>query len=249
MPQATRQLKYESAYRAVLDRIRSGLYPVGSRIATEDELSRQFAVSRVTIRRALEILVQDGYLESRQGSGYRVVTLSPASDTCLTSFTDQMQRAGRIPTTRLLSIRTLPADAPDLAHLPPAMLTEPITCVERLRRVDGVARMLVRTYAPARLLTGAVPEDFPETGPGQSILRILSGRFGLDWSAACEDISPTLADAGLARLFDLPEGTPMLRQACSAFADDGAIVFHEDVFRTGAVSFNLTRHARQPRES
>ena len=47
----------------------------------------------------------------------------------------------------------------------------------------------------------------------------------------------------------LPEGTPMLRQACSAFADDGAIVFHEDVFRTGAVSFNLTRHARQPRES
>ncbi len=236
--------KYEAAYRTILERLKGGRYPVGARMPTEGELSAQFGVSRVTIRRALDMLVQDGYVESRQGSGYRVLTLSPASDTCLTSFTDQMLRAGREPTTALLSIDTFLPDAPDITHLPATMRMGPITRICRLRKVDGVPRMLVMTYAPARLLPGASAGDFPETGPAQSILRILAGRFSLEWSAACEDISPVVADATLARTFSISEGAPLLRQACSAFAEDGSTVFHEDVFRTGAVSFNLTRQSR-----
>ena len=239
--------KYEMTYRTILDRLKAGRYPVGARMPTEGELSAQFAVSRVTIRRALDMLVQDGYVESRQGSGYRVITLSPASDTCLTSFTDQMLRAGREPTSVLMSIDTFASGARETAHLPPA-LHGPVTRVVRLRQVDDVPRMLVMTYAPSHLLPGARAEDFPETGPAQSILRILGGRFGLEWSAACEDISPVVADAAMAGVFGIPPGSPLLRQACSAFAEDGSTVFHEDVYRTGAVSFNLTRASRTPRE-
>jgi GntR family transcriptional regulator len=238
--------KYEQAYRSVLDQIKGGRYPVGARIPTEGELSARFGVSRVTVRRALDMLVQDGYLESRQGSGYRVVTLSPASDTCLTSFTDAMLRAGHEPTTELLGFEALPPGDPGLAGLPPDLRGRAVTRIRRLRRVDGEPRMLVVTYAPTALLPDAAPRDFPDSGPGQSILRILSGRFGLDWSAACEDISPVLADGDMAALFAIAPGTPILRQACSAFAEDGSVVFHEDVFRTGAVSFALTRQARVP---
>lgn len=236
--------KYEGTYRTILERLKAGRYPIGARMPTEGELSSQFGVSRVTIRRALDILVQDGYVERRQGSGYRVLTLSPASDTCLTSFTDQMLRAGREPTTTLLSIDTFAPEAAELRHLSPALRSGPVTRIRRLRKVDGEPRMMVMTYAPAPLLAGAGPADFPESGPAQSILRILAKRFGLEWSAACEDISPVLADATLAEIFDIPQGTPLLRQACSAFADDGTTVFHEDVYRTGTVSFTLTRQSR-----
>jgi GntR family transcriptional regulator len=248
MTTATDVPKYEMAYRTILERLKTGRYPVGARMPTEGELSSQFGVSRVTIRRALDMLVQDGYVESRQGSGYRVLTLSPASDTCLTSFTDQMLRAGREPTTALLSIETFAPGAPETAHLPEAMRDGPVTRVCRLRKVDGEPRMLVMTWAPSALLDGATAADFPETGPGQSILRILAGRFSLEWSAACEDISPVLADRTMATTFGIPEGSPLLRQACSAFADDGSTVFHEDVFRTGAVSFTLSRQSRSPRD-
>ena len=241
--------KYEQAYRTILERLKAGRYPIGGRMPTEGELSTHFGVSRVTIRRALDMLVQDGYVESRQGSGYRVITLSPASDTCLTSFTDAMLRAGHEPTTRLLSLDVFAPDAPEIAHLPDTMKRGPIMRVRRLRRVDGIARMLVMTYAPENLLQGAAPEDFPETGPQQSILRILSDRFKLEWSAACEDISPVVADHDSAEIFAIPLGSPLLRQACSAFADDGSTVFHEDVFRTGAVSFTLSRQARTPRHA
>lgn len=238
--------KYQVAYRAMLRRIKQGQYPVGSRVPTEVELADQFSVSRVTIRRALDLLVQDGYVESRQGSGYRVVTLSPASDTCLTSFTDAMLRAGREPRSQFLGLdHFAPGQAPH-GDLPEELLNRALTRVVRLRLVDGEPKMLVQTYAPSELLAGPEPADFPETGPDQSILRILGDRFGITWSAACEDISPILADAQSAAIFGIEPGEPLLKQACSAFDEDGAMVFHEEVFRRGSVRFNLSQSARSP---
>ncbi|MAV48026.1 MAG: GntR family transcriptional regulator [Alphaproteobacteria bacterium TMED89] len=241
--------KYERTYRSILKRLKDGHYPVGGRVPTEVELAGQFGVSRVTIRRALDMLIQDGYVESRQGSGYRVITLTPASDTCLTSFTDAMLRAGLEPRSKFISIDHFAPDDPSLAALPAELRALPVTRVVRLRLVDNRPSMLVQTYAPTQYLDGARPEDFPELGPNQSILRILSDRFALTWSAACEDISPILADAPLAEMFAMPVGQPLLKQACSAFDDDGKIVFHEEVLRMGSVSFNLAQSTRQLRHT
>ncbi len=238
--------KYEQTYRAILKRLKDGRYPIGGRLPTEGELAAQFDVSRVTIRRALEILVQDGFVESRRGSGYRVITLSPASDTCLTSFTDAMLRAGHEPTSQFLSLDTFAPGDLEVSDLPRALFRGSVTRITRLRKVDGKPRMLVMTYLPAELIREASAQDFPESGPEQSILRILTKRFQLEWSAACEDISSLVADAKLAKVFGIKPGGPLLLQACSAFAEDGSTVFYEQVFRTGVISFSLTRRARTP---
>ncbi len=245
--QTETQPKYEHAYRVILQRLKSGRYPVGGRMPTESELATHFAVSRVTIRRALDMLVQDGYVESKQGSGYRVLTLSPASDTCLTSFTDAMLRSGHDPSSRFISLDHFEAGAAEVAALPAELRGIAVSRVVRLRLVDEKPSMLVMTYAPRDLLKDARPVDFPERGPGQSILRILSARFGLEWSAACEDISPILADTAMADTFEISVGQPLLKQACSAFDDAGRMVFHEDVYRPGSVSFNLSQSGRSPR--
>ena len=239
--------KYMQAYRVLQTRLKSGLYPVGGRIPTESELSSYFDISRLTIRRALDLLVQDGYIESRQGSGYRVVTLSPASDTCLTSFTDAMLRAGREPRSRFLSINQFKAGAAALVHLPAELRDQDMTVIRRLRSVDGIPRMLAVTCAPVRALAGAEPGDFPESGPGQSILRILSDRFKLKWSAACEDISAISAGAELADMLNVAPASPLLQLTCSAFDDNGRIVFFEEVVRSGSLSFNLSSQNRVPR--
>ena len=47
--------KYEQAYREILDRLKAGRYPVGGRIPTESELASHFQISRVTIRRTLDL--------------------------------------------------------------------------------------------------------------------------------------------------------------------------------------------------
>lgn len=239
--------KYEHAYRVIIERLKAGRYPIGGRMPTESELAKHFEVSRVTIRRALDMLVQDGYVESKQGSGYRVLTLSPASDTCLTSFTDAMLRAGREPTTRFMSLDQFEAGRLQNTALPQELQECTVTRLVRLRLVDDVPSMLVKTYAPDENLKNATALDFPETGPEQSILRILSGRFALNWSAACEDISPAIADEKLAEILKTEKGQPLLKQACSAYDEKGKLVFHEDVFRNGSVSFNLSQNTRVPR--
>ncbi len=246
MAQTNRAPKYERAYQEILERLKSGRYPVGSRIPTESELAGQFDISRVTIRRALDLLVRNGYIKSKQGSGYTVQTLSPASDTCLTSFTDAMLRAGHEPTSRLLSISQLPAGAPDTGDLPHDMQTMAITKVSRLRLVDNNPRMLVLTYAPASLMGNARAEDFPEEGPEQSILRILTNRFNLNWSAACEQITPLVASADMAHMLAVKIHQPLLKQACTAFDKDGRPVFHEEAFSNGPISFNLSQQTREP---
>ena len=220
---------------------------MGGRIPTENELSTHFSVSRVTIRKALDILVQDGYVERKQGSGYTVLTLSPASDTCLTSFTDAMLRAGHDPVSRFLSLKRFNPGAIETEHLPADLKNISITRIARLRMVDDVPHMLVMTYVPSNLLPNASASDFPENGPDQSILRILSARFALEWSTACEDISPVIADESVADLLKVSVGNPLLLQSCSAFDDADTMVFHEDVYRSGSVSFNLTRQTRTPR--
>lgn len=239
--------KYEHAYRVILQRLKDGRYPIGGRMPTEGELATSFDVSRVTIRRALDMLVQDGYVESKQGSGYKVLTLSPASDTCLTSFTDAMLRAGHEPRSRFLSMEHFQANAPEVADLPADLQGVAITQIVRLRTVNDEPAMLVKTSAPSHLLENASKKDFPEEGPGQSILRILRARFNLEWSAACEDISPVLSDKNMSDLLNVDVGHPLLKQVCSAFDDQGKMVFHEDLFRSGPVSFNLSQTSRTPR--
>ena len=238
--------KYKVAYGALLSRLVSGRYPIGGRLPTEDELAKTFDISRVTIRRSLDMLVNEGFLERRQGSGYTVISLSPPSSMCLSSFTDAMLRAGREPSSRLIRISTLEAGAHG-EELIGELQDERLTCIERLRLVDDVPQMLVRTWVPARLLSNATADDFPNTGHEQSILRILRQRFGLEWNAACEDISPAGAPADVAKYLHIEPGRPLLVQACTAFDEDGSVVFYEQVYRIGKVSFNLTGASRQAR--
>lgn len=60
---------YEHVKTELLRDIRSGLFAVGCRIPSEARLIERFKVSRITVRRAIRELIQDGYLEAYQGKG------------------------------------------------------------------------------------------------------------------------------------------------------------------------------------
>ncbi len=66
--------KYYELSNVLMEKIRAGYYPVGSKLPTEAELSAHYNVSRQTIRLALSVLVQKKIIEKRQGSGNKVVS-------------------------------------------------------------------------------------------------------------------------------------------------------------------------------
>ncbi|MEQ9637161.1 MAG: GntR family transcriptional regulator [Devosia marina] len=232
--------KYQSVHDEVLNRLESGMYSVGTRLPTEEALATAFDVSRVTVRKALDMLVQSGYITARQGSGYVVSTLSPPSSTCLVSFTDQVIREGRKPGAKLLGI-----DAP-ATSVPPevaVLFDSELTLIRRLRTVDGAPVMLVRTWVPSHLVDGISAEDLPETGQDQSILRILGRRFKMQWTRACEVISSLVADSEIAELLAVKPNAPILSQACTAFDEDQKPVFYDQVFRQSPITYNLDKSA------
>ncbi|SOH92192.1 GntR family transcriptional regulator [Monaibacterium marinum] len=234
--------KYQVVHDAILSRLMAGHYSIGTRLPTEELLSKTFDVSRVTIRKALEMLVRAGYLTARQGSGYVVATLSPPSSTCMASFTDQVLNEGRIPGAKLLGV-----DNPTTEISAPVreLFDEPLVLVQRLRTVDGLPRMFTQTWIPVRLAPNMAASDFPETGQEQSILRILRRNFGVEWTTACETLDSVIANPEIATRLDVAPNTPILSQACTAFDPSGQPVFFDQVYRQGPINFDLSGGAAQ----
>lgn len=69
--------RYQQIYAMLRERIRAGEFPVGSNLPTEAEFCDEFGVSRYTVREALRMLVNQGMLARRQGSGSEVIATEP----------------------------------------------------------------------------------------------------------------------------------------------------------------------------
>ncbi|MCR2804014.1 GntR family transcriptional regulator [Paenibacillus soyae] len=66
---STSKPMYEQIFEALRDQIREGKYAVGERVPSEKELGDEFQVSRITSKKALELLAMDGYIVRQPGRG------------------------------------------------------------------------------------------------------------------------------------------------------------------------------------
>ena len=70
----------ELAVSQLREQVLSGQWPVGGRLPAETELAQRLEVGRSTVREAVRALVHAGLLETRQGSGTYVRSLTPGAD-------------------------------------------------------------------------------------------------------------------------------------------------------------------------
>ena len=136
-------------YLQLVDRLRedvAGKQP-GDRIDSESKLAERFRVSRFTVTRAIEILVDEGLIRRRQGLG-SFVAPPPLrrSPSYLCSFTDAIAAQGRTATHRLLAFRP----APWREGLP-YEASEALLRLDRLRLVDRVPTAIHRSIIAAAL--------------------------------------------------------------------------------------------------
>src|SRR5258708_25065497 len=98
--------------------IAGGEFPVGSQLPTEEQLIRRYAVSRTTVRKAIQNLSDRGLIEIRRGTGTFVAKPKILQDlTELTGFVEDMELLGRAATARLVDRRVIPADSNVARHL------------------------------------------------------------------------------------------------------------------------------------
>ncbi|MEG0029356.1 MAG: GntR family transcriptional regulator, partial [Aurantimicrobium sp.] len=130
--------------------ILNGTLPPGSRIENEVALGERVGLSRPTIRRAIQDLVDKGLLVRRRGVGTQVVHGQVTRGVELTSLNDDLENSGQKPSTEMLEFKVVPADA-KIAEQLAVSLGSPTLYLHRIRLSDGV---------PVAVMENWLPEDF-----------------------------------------------------------------------------------------
>src|ERR1700722_4189296 len=98
--------------------IAGGEFPIGSQLPTEEQLIQRFAVSRTTVRKAIQNLSDRGLIEIRRGTGTFVPQPRITQElTELTGFVEDMEALGHAATARLVARIVVAADANVAEHL------------------------------------------------------------------------------------------------------------------------------------
>jgi len=190
--------------RTVLATMCAGELAPGTAIPSERELMASYAVSRATVRRAIESLVAEGALRRVQGKGTFVAPPRVQSHLHLASFTQDMRRRGRAPSTRVVRV--------DAVVPPPEVATwfgfEPgrgAWWLERVRCASDEPMAFESGWYSMDLLPGLDRHDL-----GGSLYELLGREYGLAVDTAEQTVRAVTADATLARHLDVEPGDPLL---------------------------------------
>lgn len=191
------------------------------RLPTERELCQTFSVSRVTLRRALSTLADDGQVRPSWGSGWYVVR-EPISEppNALLSFSELAEGRGLAPSTKVLGLSTRPAtlDEADILRVAPGSR---LLVLERLRLLEQVPIVLQRSHLALARVDGLAEVLGSMDLTHFSLYRLLEDRWGLVAARADYVVEARLAGDAEAELLDVAPGSPLLQATQVTFDSDG----------------------------
>ena len=157
MPKA----KYEGIYHSIQKRIEAQDYPYQSLLPSENTLIEEYDCSRNTVRRALAELVADGYVQTMQGRGVRVI-YQPVGKTTFTiggieTFQETARRNRLHAVTKVTKFETVIADE-CFAAKSGFSVGDELWSIERVRYLDGKALILDINYFLKEFVHGLTPE-------------------------------------------------------------------------------------------
>jgi GntR family transcriptional regulator len=213
--------------------IDSGAVPTGTLFQNEVDLAASLGLSRPTMRRAMQHLVDKGLVVRRRGIGTRVVKPKLHRPLELTSLNDDLNRAGRKPTTEVLSFKRVEA-ADEVAER--LEIPEGTSVLEliRLRRADGepIARLI--NYLPERLATFS-EEDLADHG----LYDLIRGQ-GIALHSATQTLGARNATAAESRMLEEPKGAALITAQRVTYDDHGtAVEFGTHIYASSRYTFEV----------
>lgn len=222
-----RTIRYRAIADELRDRISAGEFAAGRLLPSEAELSGAYDVSRVTIRKALEVLRSDGLVDSRQGFGW-FVAVDPVSQSLgrLGTIESQLAESGAAPIRKILDFGyTEPPEAVALV-----LGDGPVLSVRRVNLADGAPFARVTVWCPERLSAELSRADVERS----SFYELLDVALG----GATQTIGAAAASDDDAEVLDVPAGSPVL--VCDRVtrdADGTPVLVSEHVFPAHLTQF------------
>ncbi|MGE0795347.1 MAG: GntR family transcriptional regulator [Acidimicrobiia bacterium] len=208
-------------------RLGSGELAAGRVLPSEADLSAAYDASRVTVRKALESLREDGLVDARQGFGWFVAT-DPLRQVLgrLSTIESQLADSGVVPERRVLDFEFVEAP-PDVAAV---LGAGTVLRVRRLNLADGEPFARVTVWCPERY-GSSLSRDEVARSPFYELLSVELG-------GAVQTIGADAASAVDAAALAIPVGSPVLvcRRVTSSVGG-GAVLLSEHVFPAHRTEF------------
>jgi GntR family transcriptional regulator len=156
-------------------RIQTGEFQPDEQFPTDEHLCDEYGLSRGTVRRAIDMLVEEGRLRREQGRGTFVTLplLTPIFFR-LSSFDEEMRQRGRMPSTRLLRLKVVLASEAVAADLE-LEVGEQVIEIIRLRLADGLPMALETRYLAYKICPDLLDEDLEKN----SIHNLLIDKYNI----------------------------------------------------------------------
>lgn len=225
---------YFQVARQLEEAIETGTLPPGSRLPNEIDFAGRLGLSRPTMRRAIQHLVDEGLLVRKRGVGTQVVHTKVRRSIELTSLYDDLTAANQRPRTEVLANLVEPATGPVALGLnvPEGV---PVLAVQRLRYAQDEPLALMHNYLPVDLIELST-EELAEHG-----LYELLRTSGIHLRLATQTIGARTASAAEARLLAERRSAPLLSMTRTTYDDRGRIVeYASHLYRASLYAFELT---------
>lgn len=227
MPKA----KYEGIYHSIKKRIEAQDYPYQSLLPSENILIEEYACSRNTVRRALAELIADGYVQSMQGRGVRVI-YQPVGKTTFTiggieTFQETARRNRLRAVTKVTKFETFIADE-RFAAKSGFSVGDELWSIERVRYLDGKALILDVNYFLKEFVPGLTPQI-----AANSIYDYIENTLGMQIITSKRRITVEHATARDEKLLDMD-------------GYDCVAVVVNQTFNSGGMLFEYTQSRHQP---
>ena len=196
---------YIQIHNQIKKDIEAGVWAVGDRIPSERELALEFNVSRMTLRQAVQTLVEEGILERQVGAGTFVARKKVQEKmTGVTSFTELMEEQGKKPSSRTVSYLVT---TPSLSEMERLKLKddEKVLRMERIRYADEVPICFEVATLPYSLV-----KDYERNQFTTSLYRTLE-ESGRKIGHAQQSVSAQVASERIAEYLNIKRGSAILR--------------------------------------
>ncbi|MFM8856992.1 MAG: GntR family transcriptional regulator [Actinomycetota bacterium] len=222
-----REIRYQSIADDLRRQVSSGALAAGRLLPSEADLGDTYGASRVTIRRALEVLRDEGLVDARQGFGWFVAVAPLRQSTArLGTIEGQLIDSGIKPERQILEF-AFEAASEDISRV---LDTSDVLRVKRLNLADGEPFAVVTVWCRADLGQHLSRADV-ERSPFYELLDI-------PFAKATQTIGADAATKDDARLLGVPPGSPILRcRRVTSDAHGGAVLVSEHLFAAHRTEF------------
>ncbi len=166
----------------IQNKIKAGEYSTNQLLPSEMDIQKQYSVSRITARKAYNILMKQGIVRGVRGKGTYVNDLYEKDWTWMNHFSREVLSQGRIPSSIVINYKEITVDE-EIANILEIEPQSKVHYFNRVRCIDNTPIWLTKSYIPVKQAEALSERNLSKEGCAQSLFFVLEHDFNVNFDA------------------------------------------------------------------